>query len=261
MDYQKWRIRTETSAVVLCFLVLALVAGSCDLRSTTPATATATNLKVALIGDSVAAKLKEALGDPGFGGPADVSWTITAQPGAGWGEGEDSAGNWPLGVVQGTTVADRIRTAAEDKPSVLVLELGTNDALRASFAYSLNNGSELLERIVGTDNNIRADVSLASSLSRCVVLISPSYYPTSAFAEEQHYSATALQIRKVLLTEVSAVPGHTVLLADWAALSSTHRVASGSPENWFTADDLHPNTVGLKALANLIVRTAKPCAA
>jgi lysophospholipase L1-like esterase len=188
-----------------------------------------------------------------------VTWAITAQPGAGWGEGEDAQGNWPLSVVQGDTAATRVRAAAIGQPSTIVIELGSNDALRASFAVSSNNGPKLLARLVGTDNNIRSVVNLASSLSRCVVLVSPSYYPTMTFSEEQIYSGTALQLRTVLLKEASSAPQHTVLVADWAALSSTHLLAAGSPENWFTADRLHPNSFGLRALADLIVRTARGC--
>jgi lysophospholipase L1-like esterase len=239
--------------------LLPLLVGGCNLRSATPTSVDPTNLRIALIGDSIAAGLAETLRDHRWVGPTGVSWAINAQPGAGWGEGEDAHGNWPLGIVQGDSAARRVRVAATGQPSAIVIELGTNDALRASFAYSLNNGPQLLARLVGTDNNIRSVVSLASSLSRCVVLVSPSYYPTAAFGAEQHYSATALQIRTVLMKEVSSAPLHTVEVADWAALSSTHRLAAGSPENWFTPDGLHPNGFGLNALADLIVRTARGC--
>jgi lysophospholipase L1-like esterase len=239
--------------------LLALLTATCNLQSASPASVGSTNLKIALIGDSIAAHLAKDLRNPSFGGPTGVTWAITAQPGAGWGEGEDAQGNWPLGVVQGDTTAKRVRAAAKKQPSAIVIELGTNDALRASFAYSLNNGSQLSARIVGTDNNIRRVVKLASSLSRCVVLVSPSYYPTGAFGEQQHYSATALQLRTVLLTEVSRAPKHTVVVADWAALSSTHRLAAGSSGNWFTPDGLHPNISGLRALADLIVRMVRSC--
>jgi lysophospholipase L1-like esterase len=51
----------------------------------------------------------------------------------------------------------------------------------------------------------------------------------------------------------------TVVVADWAALSSPHLPDAGSSENWFTADGLHPNIFGLRALANLIVHTARTC--
>jgi lysophospholipase L1-like esterase len=252
-----WSARSWRLA--LSIALVALTAGGCNLRPTSSTATESSNLKVAVIGDSVAADLAKALQNPSFDGPAGVSWEITAQPGAGWGEGEDVQGNWPLGIVEGDSTANRVRAASERQPSAIVIELGTNDALRASFAYSLNNGTQLLARLVGTDNNIRSDVQLASSLSPCVVLVSPSYYPTMAFGEEEHYSATALQIRTVLMREVSRVPQHAVLLADWAALSSTHRLAASAPENWFTPDGLHPNSLGLKALANLIAQTATNC--
>ncbi len=244
---------------MLGLVLLVLLAGGCNLGAASPNNVDGTNLKIALIGDSVAADLAKALRSPHFVGPSGVNWAITAQPGAGWGEGEDAQGNWPLSVVHGDSVARRVRAAAGGRPSAIAIELGTNDALRASFAYSLNNGAQLLARFDGTDDNIRSIVKVASSLSRCVVLISPSYYPTAAFDEEQNYAFAAFQLRSVLMKEVSRSSHRSVVLADWAALSSTHRRAAGSSQNWFTADGLHPNAIGLRVLANLIVRTARSC--
>jgi lysophospholipase L1-like esterase len=109
--------------------------------------------------------------------------------------------------MQGDTPARRVRAAATGQPSAIVIELGTNDALRAAFAVSLNNGPKLLERLVGTDNNIRSVVNLASSLSRCV-LVSPSYNPTATLSQEQIYPGTALQLRTVLVKEASNAPQH-----------------------------------------------------
>lgn len=243
---------------IASFTLIALSLAGCNLRSSSATSLDSISPTVAVIGDSVAASLAGDMHKPGFHGPR-VRWAILAQPGAGWGEGEDSQGNWPLNVVQGDTAAERVRAAATRHPSAIVIELGTNDALRASFAYSLNNGGQLLQRLVGTDNNIRTVVKLASSLSHCVVLVSPSYYPTMAFGEEQHYSATALQLRTALMKEVSNDPQHTVALADWAAESSTHRLTAGGPENWFTSDGLHPNRAGLEALAWLIFGAVRTC--
>lgn len=83
--------------------------------------------------------------------------------------------------MQGDSAAGRVRAAAKGHPSAIAIELGTNDALRAAFAYSLSNEPQLIARVDGTDNNIRSVVKLASSLSRCVVLVSPSTYPTAVF--------------------------------------------------------------------------------
>jgi lysophospholipase L1-like esterase len=245
--------------LVLGVILLALMSGGCNFQSDSAASAKSPNLKIALIGDSIGADLAKALRNPKFGGPRGVSWAITAQPGAGWGEGEDAQGNWPLDVVQGGTVALRVRAAARRHPSAIVIELGANDALRAAFAMTLNNGTKLAGSLIGTDNIIRSVVKLASALSSCVVLVSPSYDPTSLYGQERQYSVFALQLRTVLLKEASSAPDHRVVVADWAALSSTHRPAGGSSDNWFSPDGLHPNTFGLKALADLIVRTAKSC--
>jgi lysophospholipase L1-like esterase len=237
-------------------LTFMLGTGNSTVNATS---ARSSDLKVALIGDSIAVHLASDLRNSTIGGPHGVTWEISAQPGAGWGEGEDAHGNWPLDVVQGHTMAQRVRAAARGRPSVIVLELGTNDALRASFAYALNNGVQLKARIDGTDNDIRNVVKLASSLSPCVVLVSPSYYPTAVFGAEGYYSAMALQIRTVLMKEESRAAHHRVVLADWAAVSSTHLDAVGSSGDWFTSDGLHPDANGLAALANLIIRTAKTC--
>lgn len=244
--------------VVVGLAVLTLMLGA----GCSPANATSarrSDVKVALIGDSIAVDLAKDLRTSTFDGPRGVTWAITAQPGAGWGEGVNAQGNWPLDVVQGHTVAQRVRAAARGRPSAIVIELGTNDALRASFASSANDGTQLTARIDGTDNNIRTVVKLASSLSPCVVLVSPSYHPTTVFGGEQYYSAMALLVRTVLIKEESREARHRVVLADWAALSSTHLDATGTSGNWFTADGLHPNANGLAALANLIIRTAKTC--
>ncbi len=244
-------------AVGLAVLPFTVGAGSSPANA---ASARRGDVKVALIGDSIAVDLAKDLRISTFDGPLGVTWAITAQPGAGWGEGENAQGNWPLDVVEGHTVAQRVRVAAGGRPSAIVIELGTNDALRAAFAYSANNGAQLAARIDGTDKNIRKVVRLASSLSPCVVLVSPSYYPTTVFGGEHYYSTTALQIRTVLMKEESREVHHRVVLADWAALSSTHLAATGSSGDWFTADGVHPNAYGLAALANLIIRTAKTCA-
>jgi lysophospholipase L1-like esterase len=238
--------------------LLALLSGGARLSASAD-TVQSRHLTISLIGDSIAADLAKKLRDPSFGGPSGVTWKITAQPGAGWGEGENAQGNWPLGVVQGDSVKRRVEAAAKEHPSVIAIELGTNDALRAAFSFTLNNGTQLAARIDGTDGNIRSVVKLASSLSPCVVLVSPSDDPTSVFGAEEHYSATSLQLRLVLLKEISKISGHSVLLADWAVLSSMHRPADGSSQNWFTGDGLHPNTAGLRAMASLIVRTARSC--
>jgi lysophospholipase L1-like esterase len=245
-------------------LAMALVALSTEGGNLAPggaAGAPPAPLKIALIGDSIGADLAKALRHPGFDTPAGVTWDVTAQPGAGWGEGEDGEGNWPLDVVHGDTAAMRVRMAARTHPSAIVIELGTNDALRASFAWTLNNGTQLSSRMAGTDHNILSVVRLASSLSRCVVLVSPSYYPTSTYGAEVQYSLMAFHLRMELLKEASSAPDHDVTVADWAALSTTHRLAAGTRENWFTPDGLHPNLFGMKALADLIVQTVRSCPA
>jgi lysophospholipase L1-like esterase len=189
-----------------------------------------------------------------------VTWRITSQAGAGWGEGQNTRGNWPLGIVQGDWAAKRVTAAASKRRvATVAIELGTNDALRASFAFVTNSSTDLAARITGTDNNVSRVVKLASSLSRCVVLVTPSYYPPTTFGSEVHYSEQAWGIRAELLKQASIFHRRTVVIADWASLSSPHHLPSGAARSWFTDDGLHPNTVGERALAALIVRTADTC--
>lgn len=241
-------------------LVVVLLLGGCTFR-----TAAATDIPrpaastIAVIGDSISADLATDLRRRDFDGPAGVTWSITAQTGAGWGEGLNAQGNWPLEVVQGNWAAAQVDTAANAHPSAVVIELGTNDALRAAFAFVANSSTDLAARLTGTRNNISSVVRDASSLSKCVVLVTPSYYPPTTFGAEVHYTQQAWGIRSQLLQQVSMRHGRTVAIADWAALSSPHHLQSGAPGTWFVGDGLHPNISGERALAALIVQTVNGC--
>ncbi len=240
-------------------LVAVLLLGGCTFRAAAATDVHPTDSTIAVIGDSISADLAAALRRPGFNGPAGVAWSITAQTGAGWGEGLNAQGNWPLDVVQGNWAATQVDAAASTHPSAIVIELGTNDALRAAFAFVANSSTDLAARLTGTRNNISSVVGEASSLSKCVVLVTPSYYPPTTFGAEVHYTQQAWGIRSQLIQQVSLSHGRTVAIADWAALSSPHHLESAAPGTWFVGDGLHPNTSGDRALAALIVRSVNGC--
>ncbi len=211
-----------------------------------------------LIGDSISAGLAKAVRSPGGSGPADTTWAISSQPGAGWGEGQNAHGYWPLGIVQGNWAEDEVRAAARRHPATIAIELGTNDALRAAFAYVTDSPMELAARLTGTDDNISTVVHLAAALASCVVLVTPSYYPPSTFGTEVQFSLQALRTRVVLMEQQTRDPHRAVLVADWAELSAPHH-GHGRSTDWFTSDGLHPNAQGEQALAALIMRTAASC--
>ena len=211
-----------------------------------------------LIGDSISAGLAKAVHHPGGTRAEDTTWTISSQPGAGWGEGENPRGSWPLGIVHGDWAADEVRAAARLHPTTIAIELGTNDALRAAFAYVTDSPVSLAARLTGTDENINSVVRLAGSVASCVVLVTPSYYPPSTFGAEAQFSVQALRTRVVLMQQATLTPHHAVVVADWAEVSAPHH-GHGRANNWFTSDGLHPNAQGEQALAALITQTAATC--
>lgn len=216
---------------------------------------------IALIGDSIALHLAEDLHDPDFNGPPDVTWSITSQAGAGWGEGQNAHGNWPLNIVQGNWAAKRVIAAARTRPSVIAIELGTNDALRNSLVFASDSLVTLAPRITGTETNISNVVKLGSSESRCVVLVTPtpSFYSPTTSSAESIYSEQAGIIRDELLKQASTAHGHSVVIADWGVFSWPHHLPSAETGSWFIKDGLHLNATGERALAALIVRTANTC--
>lgn len=135
----------------------------------------------------------------------------------------------------------------------------SNDALRATFAFITNSSTDLAARLDGTRANISSVVRAASSLSSCVELVTPSYYPPTTFGAEVHYSQQAWGIRAELLQQVVRRNHRTVAVADWAALSSPHHLQEGRLGTWFVGDGLHPNLSGQRALAALIVQTVNSC--
>jgi hypothetical protein len=238
----------------LVALLVCGLAGGCSSPSvsTTP--------KIVFIGDSIAGNLERAIRTSGFDGPAgDQGWTFVSQAGAGWGEGENAQGNWPLGVVQGQTIARRIRGSGDAPPAAIVLELGTNDALRADFSFTLSDRSELSAQYLGLIANIDSDVAMARSITSCVVLVTPSAYRTSIYGEGLIYKALAQRVDQLLRAQAASGTHGATLIADWAAVSSSHHGVGSDGESWFLGDNIHLDNAGNHALAALVARTLSEC--
>jgi lysophospholipase L1-like esterase len=242
---------------VLASVSLSLVGSTCAATRGPPPVA----LRIALLGDSVLSDMARDIKAIGFGGHPDTAdWTIAAQTGAGWGAGEDKTGQWPLGVVQGTWAAEQVHALGQSHPNALVIELGTNDALRAAFADATSDAPTLAARRAGTDHNIGDVVAQAAALTSCVVLVTATAYPTPLFAGGTLYAKEAIRVSDRLRGQAKRTAHHATLVADWSAESAAHHLGDGSPGNWFaTSDEIHPNFAGEQSLAALIASTAAKC--
>jgi hypothetical protein len=73
--------------------------------------------KIAVLGDSISAIMARDMKTLGFDGhPNTRHWMIDALFGAGWGQGENASGQWPLSVTHGTWVARNLRALAKTAP-------------------------------------------------------------------------------------------------------------------------------------------------
>lgn len=217
---------------------------------------------VAVIGDSVYAIIARAPAPPI---PSVRLWQINAQSGDGWGSAPVT---WPLGVVRGTWAIGLARGIFTQHPSALVVELGTNDAIRAVFADGTDNpalGRRILAGVAGAVSQLLIE---AAPQVPCTVLVTTSTHETGLFGQGLHYSDEAGKVNAILRAKASDAGrkkasdagGKSVLIADWGALAASHHLAEGAPGNWFTpGDDIHPNAAGQRALLGLIQRVVKTC--
>jgi lysophospholipase L1-like esterase len=209
---------------------------------------------VAVIGDSVFAIVAR---DPAPAIPSVMSWLINAQSGDGWGS---APVNWPLGVVRGTWTIGLARGSFTQHPSALVVELGTNDAIRAVFADGTGNPALGLRILAGVAGAVSQLIAEAAPQVPCTVLVTASTHETGLFGQGLHYSDAAGKVNAIMRAKVSGAGGKSVLIADWGALSASHHRAEGAPGNWFTpGDDIHPNAAGQRALLGLIQRVVNTC--
>jgi hypothetical protein len=217
---------------------------------------------VAVIGDSVFAIIARAPTPPS---PSVTSWQINAQSGDGWGS---APVNWPLGVVRGTWAIALARGIFTQHPSALVVELGTNDAIRAVFADGTGNPALGRRILTGVAEAVSQLLTEGAPEIPCTVLVTASTHETGLFGQGLHYSDAAGKVNAILRAKASEADGKktsgtggkSVLIADWGALAAPHHLAEGAPGNWFTpGDDIHPNAAGQRALLGLIQRVVKTC--
>lgn len=210
--------------------------------------------QVAVLGDSVFAIIARA---PTPVVPTVRSWQINARSGDGWGS---APVDWPLGVVQGAWAIGLARGMFTQHPSALVVELGTNDAIRAVFADGTDDPGLERRILAGVARAVSRLVAEATPQVPCTVLVTASTHETGLFGQGVHYSDEAGKVNAILRAEASHAGGQSVLIADWGALSASHHLSEGAPGDWFTpGDDIHPNLAGQRALLGLIQRVVRSC--
>jgi lysophospholipase L1-like esterase len=207
---------------------------------------------VAVIGDSIFAGIDTRRSTTGLLGATFASdWLITADGGFGWGA---SAPAWPLTTIRGSWAIGLARGLADHKPSSLVVELGANDALRATFADARHNPALAQQIRHAVAANISELLALSARLELPLVLVTVSTFPTTAFGGGLGYAREAALINAIIRSATATAPGE-VAIADWAGLSASRHAARGDAPAWFLSDGLHPNETGEDALLAL-VRTA-----
>jgi lysophospholipase L1-like esterase len=161
---------------------------------------------------------------------------------------------WTNGVI-GHTGADRLpklRQMLASEPDILVIELGTNDAGRASREVTQARQDEALASEMAST---RTALDLVRHVP-CVVWVTPSSHvlvaPEAVGGAEMH-NRLAAKYTAAVNDEVER--NHpNVIVADWSTWSASH------PE-WFDADGIHSNAVqaGQRGMADLITSTVEQC--
>jgi lysophospholipase L1-like esterase len=212
---------------------------------------------VVVIGDSVFARIQHQLATTGLPDAAFArSWLITAESGFGWGA---SAPSWPLSTIRGSWAIGVARGLLSGHPSSLVVELGDNDSLRATFADALHKprlASQIRGAVVA---NISQLLAQSAQLVPCTVLVTVPVSATTLFGGGALYQREGRLVDSVIRSAAAGARNERVALADWATLSAQHHLAQGSPANWFTPDGLHPNQAGEEALLGLVRQAAASC--
>ena len=181
---------------------------------------------VRVVGDSIAFNVARAGLAP---------WQGT--PGATWAVISDD----PL-----VAAIDEVRGAVSDRPDVLVLQFGDNDAL-----WSVDDDTG--ERRAAVAGAIAATLAETASVP-CVRVVTPSAGPTGFFGLGERFTAEAEAIAELLR---AAAPGAVV---DWTAVSADHHLPDGTEGDWFPdGDEIHPNDEGLRVLVDLVDAAVAAC--
>ncbi len=227
--------------------------GNCSLYLSVRATK---DPLVGVIGDSVFAGIAQQVrseSSPLRSLPAST-WEIRATSGFGWGA---SAPAWPLKTVEGTWAIGLARGIFAQHPSALVVELGANDAMRATFAEV--SGDPSLGAVLDGVSSDAKHLLEASANARipCVVIVTAPEHSTSLFGAGPRYAVQAKSVNQVVESDAVAAGGH-VTIADWATVSRGHHEG---PADWFLPDDVHPNLTGEAALVGIVQRSIQSCPA
>jgi lysophospholipase L1-like esterase len=243
--------------VLLAFFPVPSLSGTADHHAPVVAHTTTTPAPrvIAVVGDSIFLGVRDGL--PNGVVKADTAgtiWDIDAESGFGWGA---SGPDWPLSVVHGSWVHRHASGLLARHPDTLVVELGANDALRASFAIAERQPGFARQILAGVATNVGRVLEDARGRTRCVVLVTAPTQPTTLFG------AGALYVRQATLVNSTlrrvAASHKAVAIADWARWSAGHYHVDGSAGNWFAPDGLHLDTQGQSALLTLVQRTATAC--
>jgi lysophospholipase L1-like esterase len=260
-------LRGRVPGVTLAFAIAASLAlasrpgtsfAASSPKADSTSLATASPRVIAVIGDSIFRGIRD---DPTVAelteATATTSWTIHAESGFGWGA---SFPNWPLSVVAGSWVIDQSKELSASHPATIVVELGTNDALRAAFAVAQQQSARA-DRIRGAvATNAARLLAVTRGKTGCTVLVTASTHPTTLFGAGLLYARQAALVNSTIRHVATRVGSHAVAVADWARESDGHHAAPDSPQNWFEPDGVHLDAVGQRALVALVRRTAHGCA-
>ena len=181
---------------------------------------------VRVLGDSIAFNVARQGLAPWQGTPG-ASWAVT---------GDD-----PL-----VAALDEVRGAVADRPDVLVLQFGDNDALWSVADATGDRRAAVAEAIAAT---------LAETASvPCVRVVTPSAGPTGFFGLGDRFTAEAESVAELVR---AAAPGAVI---DWTAVSADRHLPDGTEGDWFPdGDEIHPNDEGLRALVDLVDDAVARC--
>jgi lysophospholipase L1-like esterase len=211
---------------------------------------------VAVIGDSVFQGVQSHLTALPQPEAYARSWLISAMSGFGWGA---SAPTWPLSTIGGSWAIGIARGLDSHDPSALVVELGANDSIRATFADALHQPAKAVRIRAAVTANISEVLAQSARLGIPTVLVTAPTFPNTLFGGGLRYQREAQLIDSIIRSAAATaeVQGNRVVVADWATLSAPHHLAQNATGNWFTPDGLHPNQTGEAALVGLVRRATE----
>ena len=210
--------------------------------------------RVAVIGDSIFSDIAQTAARDALGSDSYArSWQIDAVPGNGW---NSPPATWP-GAVDGGWALSADRGLLVNRPSVVVAELGADDALRAVFAKATSKPALAGELLAGVSTAVNELIDEDSARVACTVLVTAPSFPIQIYGAGQSYLEQSELVNSVIRDQASR-GGAKVRVADWAAVSASHHTSSRSGV-WFMPDDVHPNRAGQLALLSLVHHVIQTC--